>query len=82
MLLAQTGPFSIAVKCLRRKCLLSVDQEALVFKTVCIGETVCQRVTVSNTGAIPTAFHVTSLSGKPQVHNHRPFPLLCLCYAL
>ena len=55
-MLSQTGPFTIPVKCLTKKCLISADKTVVEFGRVCVGETVRRHVTLTNAGALPTKF--------------------------
>jgi len=55
-MLSQTGPFSIPVHCLNKKCLVRADKTIVEFGRVCVGETVRKSVTLTNDGAIPTGF--------------------------
>ncbi|KAM4016315.1 cilia- and flagella-associated protein 74 isoform 2-T2 [Anomaloglossus baeobatrachus] len=56
MMLAQTGPFSIPVKCATKKCELAIDKKCIDFGTHVIGETVAQYITLTNRGALGTRF--------------------------
>ncbi len=60
-MLSQTGPFSIPLKCLTKKCLVTLDKTHLEFGEVYIGETVRGRVTLSNAGALGTQYAITSV---------------------
>ena len=59
-MVAQTGHFSIPLKCLTKKCLVSADKTSLDFGSVCLGETVHKRITFTNEGALPTSFKFTT----------------------
>ena len=65
--LSQTGPFSIPVRCLTKKCLVSVDETEVDFGPVCVGETVCKQVTISNSGALSTEFWFAAVVEKPSL---------------
>ncbi|XP_036602825.1 cilia- and flagella-associated protein 74 [Trichosurus vulpecula] len=56
--LAQTGSFSIPLKCTTKKCVLSLDKELIDFGTYVVGEIVSRTVTLENHGALGTKFHV------------------------
>ncbi|XP_068096751.1 cilia- and flagella-associated protein 74 isoform X2 [Hyperolius riggenbachi] len=60
--LAQTGPFSIPVKCSTKKCELSLDKEYIDFGTHVIGETATLTVTLMNRGALGTRYQVRPLT--------------------
>ena len=59
-MVSQTGHFSIPLKCLTKKCLVSADKTSVDFSSVCLGETVCRRITLTNEGALPTTFKLTT----------------------
>ena len=59
-MVSQTGHFSIPLKCLAKKCLISTDMTSLDFGSVCLGETVYRRITLTNEGALPTTFKLTT----------------------
>ncbi len=61
-MLSQTGPFTIPVACLTKKCLISADRVVVDFGRVCVGETVRRKVTLTNSGALPTNFNFESKS--------------------
>ncbi len=63
-MLSQTGPFTIPVACLTKKCLISADRLVVDFGRVCVGETVRRKVTLTNSGSLPTNFKFES---KPQL---------------
>ncbi|XP_019852101.1 PREDICTED: cilia- and flagella-associated protein 74-like isoform X2 [Amphimedon queenslandica] len=60
--MSQTGPFSINVKCLIKRCLVVVNKSEIEFGPICIGETIKRSVTVHNNGALPTDFTFLPLS--------------------
>ncbi|XP_072281754.1 cilia- and flagella-associated protein 74 isoform X2 [Pyxicephalus adspersus] len=70
--LAQTGPFTVPVKCTTKKCELAVDKEYIDFSSHVIGETVTLTVTLTNRGALGTNFHVRPLT---HVNNIRTTPV-------
>lgn len=59
-MLAQTGAFSIPIKCLMKRCVVSIDRTEVDFGSVCVGESVWQKVTLQNAGALSTKFIVTT----------------------
>ncbi|XP_040181823.1 cilia- and flagella-associated protein 74 isoform X3 [Rana temporaria] len=60
--LAQTGPFTVPVKCTTKKCELALDKELIDFGMHVIGETATLTVTLTNQGALGTNFHVRPLT--------------------
>ncbi|XP_077313773.1 cilia- and flagella-associated protein 74 isoform X4 [Lithobates pipiens] len=60
--LAQTGPFTVPVKCTTKKCELALDKELIDFGMHVIGETATLTVTLKNRGALGTNFHVRPLT--------------------
>ena len=64
-MVSQTGHFSIPLKCLTKKCLVSADKTSMDFGNVCLGETVCRRITLTNEGALPTTFKLTNELPQP-----------------
>ncbi|XP_013404073.1 cilia- and flagella-associated protein 74-like, partial [Lingula anatina] len=64
--LAQTGPFSIPIKCTTKKCDLSVDTRVIDFGTTVIGETLKRTFTLTNNGALGTRFEFVKISGMKQ----------------
>ena len=62
---SQTGYFSIPVKCLTKKCLVTADKTSVEFGGICVGETVRRRITLRNEGAISTNFQITDKLSQP-----------------
>ncbi|KAG9482273.1 hypothetical protein GDO78_011130 [Eleutherodactylus coqui] len=62
MMLAQTGPFSLPVKCTTKKCEVAVNTKCIDFGTNVIGETVTQYITLTNRGALGTRFSVKQIT--------------------
>ncbi|XP_049630515.1 cilia- and flagella-associated protein 74, partial [Suncus etruscus] len=56
--LAQTGRFSVPLKCSTKKCLLKLDKELVDFGSYVVGETTTRYITLSNIGALATKFSV------------------------
>ncbi|XP_027711280.1 cilia- and flagella-associated protein 74 isoform X2 [Vombatus ursinus] len=56
--LAQTGSFSIPLKCTTKKCVLSLDKELIDFGTYVVGEIVSRTITLENHGALGTKFQL------------------------
>ncbi|XP_072464667.1 cilia- and flagella-associated protein 74 isoform X1 [Notamacropus eugenii] len=56
--LAQTGSFSIPLKCTTKKCVLSLDKKLIDFGTYVVGEIVSRTITLENHGALGTKFQV------------------------
>ena len=64
-LLSQTGPFSIPVKCLTKRCVIACEEKVVQFGEVCIGETVQRSVTLYNKGALSTKFTLARKQPMP-----------------
>ncbi|XP_043918878.1 cilia- and flagella-associated protein 74 isoform X1 [Protopterus annectens] len=63
-LLAQTGPFSVPLKCTTKKCDLAVDKDLIDFGAHVVGETISRIITLTNSGALGTNFQLqTSADG-------------------
>ena len=75
--LSQTGPFSVPVRCLTKKCVVSLDKTEVEFGRVCIGETIRRHVTLSNSGALPTKFWFAPIAEKPSLQV-----CVCVCVCL
>uniref|UniRef100_A0A8C9DMG8 Cilia- and flagella-associated protein 74 n=1 Tax=Prolemur simus TaxID=1328070 RepID=A0A8C9DMG8_PROSS len=54
--LAQTGGFSIPLKCSTKKCSLSLDKELIDFGSHVVGETASRTITLTNVGGLGTEF--------------------------
>ncbi|XP_025768060.1 cilia- and flagella-associated protein 74 [Puma concolor] len=54
--LAQTGGFSVPLKCSTKKCMLSLDKELIDFGSYVVGETASRIVTLTNIGGLGTEF--------------------------
>ncbi|XP_057414025.1 cilia- and flagella-associated protein 74 [Balaenoptera acutorostrata] len=54
--LAQTGRFSVPLKCSAKKCSLSLDKELIDFGSYVVGETASRTVTLTNLGGLGTRF--------------------------
>jgi hypothetical protein len=59
-LLTQTGPVSIPLQCLKKRCIPRVLVEEVDFGEVIIGQINRQKITIKNTGALPTRFIAAS----------------------
>ncbi|XP_039610977.1 cilia- and flagella-associated protein 74 [Polypterus senegalus] len=66
--LAQTGAFTVPVKCTIKKCELAVDINFIDFGTNVIGETISRTITLTNSGALGTQFHLVTTSGSGAIH--------------
>ncbi|XP_059542244.1 cilia- and flagella-associated protein 74-like [Myotis daubentonii] len=62
--LAQTGRFSVPLKCSIKQCSLSLDKELINFGSYVVGETASRVITLSNIGALGTGFRV-QLESEP-----------------
>nr|XP_038967308.1 cilia- and flagella-associated protein 74 isoform X6 [Rattus norvegicus] len=54
--LAQTGGFSVPLKCSTKKCSLSLDTELIDFGSYVVGETTSRMITLTNVGGLGTKF--------------------------
>ena len=75
--LSRTGPFSIPVRALTKKCLVSLSPSAVDFGAVCLREKAIRRLTLSNAGALPTHFCFSALTDKRSLQVP-PRPPVCL----
>ncbi|XP_064642380.1 cilia- and flagella-associated protein 74-like [Lineus longissimus] len=64
--MAQTGVFSVPLKCTTKKCDLTVDTNTVEFGTSVIGETLRRHFTLTNNGALGTKFEFYKVSGLKQ----------------
>lgn len=62
--LAQTGPFSIPLKCTTKKCDLSLDVDCIDFGSQVVGETIRRSVQLINKGALGTRFEFFKVPDK------------------
>lgn len=62
---AQTGPFSIPLKCSTKKCDLHLDTDFIDFGSQVVGETICRSVQLINKGALGTRFEFFKVPDKP-----------------
>ncbi|NWR76283.1 CFA74 protein, partial [Centropus unirufus] len=56
MFMAQTGPFSVPVKCTPKRCVLALDKMLIDFGSHVVGETISRTITLTNSGALGTSF--------------------------
>ncbi|XP_042687323.1 cilia- and flagella-associated protein 74 isoform X2 [Centrocercus urophasianus] len=63
MFMAQTGSFSVPLKCTAKTCILALDKDLVDFGTQVVGETISQTVSLTNTGALGTRFKVQTSAG-------------------
>eukprot|EP00069_Balaena_mysticetus_P016719 bmy_10054T0 len=54
--LAQTGRFSVPLKCSTKKCSLSLDKELIDFGSYVVGETASRTITLTSLGGLGTRF--------------------------
>ncbi|XP_027438118.2 cilia- and flagella-associated protein 74 isoform X1 [Zalophus californianus] len=54
--MAQTGGFSVPLKCSPKKCALSLDKELIDFGSYVVGETTSRTITLTNIGGLGTKF--------------------------
>ncbi|NWH85151.1 CFA74 protein, partial [Aegithalos caudatus] len=56
MFMAQTGPFSVPLKCTVKTCILALDKELIDFGSLVVGETISQTISLTNSGALGARF--------------------------
>ncbi|NWQ79235.1 CFA74 protein, partial [Columbina picui] len=56
MFMAQTGSFSVPLKCTTKRCILALDKELIDFGNHVVGETISRTITLTNSGALGTRF--------------------------
>ncbi|NXB26937.1 CFA74 protein, partial [Rhagologus leucostigma] len=56
MFMAQTGPFSVPLKCTVKTCILALDKELIDFGSLVVGETISRTISLTNSGALGTTF--------------------------
>ncbi|NXT65490.1 CFA74 protein, partial [Chaetops frenatus] len=56
MFMAQTGSFSVPLKCTVKTCILALDKELIDFGSLVVGETISQTISLTNSGALGTRF--------------------------
>ncbi|XP_016159012.1 PREDICTED: cilia- and flagella-associated protein 74 isoform X1 [Ficedula albicollis] len=63
MFMAQTGPFSVPLKCTVKTCILALDKELIDFGSLVVGETISRTISLTNSGALGTRFKVQTSAG-------------------
>lgn len=61
--LAQTGPFSVPIRCVTKKCQISVDVTEVEFGSQVLGETRKRIINVTNNGALGTDYIFRKITG-------------------
>ncbi|NWT01229.1 CFA74 protein, partial [Mionectes macconnelli] len=56
LFVAQTGPFSVPLKCTVKSCVLALDKELIDFGSHVVGETISRTISLTNSGALGTRF--------------------------
>ncbi|NXY68585.1 CFA74 protein, partial [Glareola pratincola] len=56
MFMAQTGSFSVPLKCTAKRCVLALDKELIDFGSHVVGETISRTINLTNSGALGTRF--------------------------
>ncbi|NXI55934.1 CFA74 protein, partial [Chloroceryle aenea] len=56
MFMAQTGSFSVPLKCTTKRCILALDKELIDFGSHVVGETISRTINLTNSGALGTRF--------------------------
>ncbi|XP_016140702.1 cilia- and flagella-associated protein 74 [Sinocyclocheilus grahami] len=57
-----TGPFSVSIKCSKKKCEVVVDQCLVDFGTHVVGQNVSRVITLTNRGALGTGYMLTPIT--------------------
>ncbi|XP_036034940.1 cilia- and flagella-associated protein 74 isoform X16 [Onychomys torridus] len=70
--LAQTGGFSVPLKCSTKKCSLSLDKELIDFGSYVVGETTSRIITLTNVGGLGTRFKFLLDSEFFEMEEHQP----------
>ncbi|XP_053433112.1 cilia- and flagella-associated protein 74 [Nycticebus coucang] len=60
--MAQTGGFSVPLKCSTKKCSVSLDKELVDFGSYVVGETASRTITLTNVGGLGTWFRILPAS--------------------
>uniref|UniRef100_A0A8C8EAL6 Cilia and flagella associated protein 74 n=1 Tax=Otus sunia TaxID=257818 RepID=A0A8C8EAL6_9STRI len=63
MFMAQTGSFSVPLKCTTKRCILALDKELIDFGSHVVGETISRTINLTNSGALGTRFRVQTSVG-------------------
>ncbi|XP_012947159.1 cilia- and flagella-associated protein 74 isoform X4 [Anas platyrhynchos] len=63
MFMAQTGSFSVPLKCTAKTCILALDKVLIDFGTHVVGETISRTINLTNNGALGTRFKVQASAG-------------------
>ncbi|XP_075293779.1 cilia- and flagella-associated protein 74 [Opisthocomus hoazin] len=69
MFMAQTGAFSVPLKCTVKRCILALDKELIDFGSHVVGETISQTISLTNSGALGTRFKVQTSAGDGSTHR-------------
>ncbi|NXS62500.1 CFA74 protein, partial [Brachypteracias leptosomus] len=56
MFMAQTGSFSVPLRCTAKRCVLALDKELIDFGSHVVGETISRTIKLTNSGALGTGF--------------------------
>ncbi|XP_066420300.1 cilia- and flagella-associated protein 74 isoform X1 [Molothrus aeneus] len=63
MFMAQTGSFSVPLKCTVKTCMLALDKELIDFGSLVVGETISRPISLTNSGALGARFRVWTSAG-------------------
>ncbi|KAJ7421479.1 cilia- and flagella-associated protein 74 [Willisornis vidua] len=69
MFVAQTGSFSVPLKCTVKSCILALDKELIDFGSHVVGETISRTISLTNSGALGTRFKVQTPAGDRSTHR-------------
>uniref|UniRef100_A0A8C4UNQ9 Cilia and flagella associated protein 74 n=1 Tax=Falco tinnunculus TaxID=100819 RepID=A0A8C4UNQ9_FALTI len=67
MFMAQTGSFSVPLKCTPKRCILALDKELIDFGSHVVGETISRTINLTNSGALGTRFKVQMSAGDSMI---------------
>ncbi|XP_036435612.1 LOW QUALITY PROTEIN: cilia- and flagella-associated protein 74 [Colossoma macropomum] len=65
-----TGPFSVIIKCTRKKCEMVVGSSLIDFGTHVVGQTISRVITLTNRGALGTRYALATLSTNCRQLHH------------
>ncbi|XP_014799367.1 PREDICTED: cilia- and flagella-associated protein 74 [Calidris pugnax] len=76
MFMAQTGSFSVPLKCTAKRCILALDKEFIDFGSHVVGETISRTINLTNSGALGTRFKVQPSAGDSSTQRATAKPSL------
>ncbi|XP_040590866.1 cilia- and flagella-associated protein 74 isoform X4 [Mesocricetus auratus] len=78
--LAQTGGFSVPLKCSTKKCSLSLDKELIDFGSYVVGQTTSRIITLTNVGGLGTKFKFLQDSQFYEMEEAQPIMKISSLY--